>query len=110
MLLEKSVGASKKILEFSTDKVAGVFRFATNQVVGIEEKIVKTDTGKKLKENGTIDSAQNYLRVGFEALSNVYDGFMKGYDEATNGLSKGANHVISAKYGKEAGDAALKVA
>lgn len=50
------------------------------------------------------------MRVGFEAISNVYDGFMKGYDEATNGLSKGTGQVISAKYGKDAGDAALKLA
>lgn len=90
-LVEKSVGASQKLLEFSTDKFAGVFRLATNQVVQLESKIVKTETGKKLKENGTIDSANGFLRAGFEALLNVYDGFLKGYYEATNGLSKGAN-------------------
>lgn len=50
------------------------------------------------------------LRVGFEAISNVYDGFMKGYDSATHGLSNGTGQVISAKYGKDAGDAALKLA
>jgi hypothetical protein len=35
---------------------------------------------------------------------------LKGYDEASQGLSKGANHIISAKYGKDAGDVALKLA
>lgn len=65
VLIQKSVGASKKLLEFSTEKVAGVFRLATNQAVGLESKITKTEAGKKLKDNGTIDSANNFLRVGF---------------------------------------------
>lgn len=50
------------------------------------------------------------MRVGLQAITNVYDGFIQGYDEAAKGLSNGANQVISAKYGKDAGDAALKLA
>lgn len=42
-----------------------MFRLATNQAIGLESKLTKTETGKKLKENGTIDSANNYMRVGF---------------------------------------------
>lgn len=110
ILIEKSVGASKKLLEYSTEKFAGVFRVATKQAVSLQSTITKTDAGKKLQENGTIDSANNFLRIGFEAITNIYDGFAKGYDEASNGLSKGAREVINAKYGPEAGDAALKLA
>ncbi len=34
---------------------------------------------------------------------------MNGYEQAANGLSNGANQVISAKYGNDAGEAALKL-
>lgn len=57
-----------------------------------------------------MDSAKGNLRVGLEVITNIYDGYAQGYDEAGKGLSKGANHIISKKYGQDAGDAALKIA
>lgn len=50
------------------------------------------------------------MRIGFEAIANVYEGMTEGYEEAANGLSKGTNQVITAKYGSQAGEAALKMA
>ena len=49
VLIDKSVGASKKLLEFSTQKIAGIFRLATNQAANLQQLIIKTETGQKLK-------------------------------------------------------------
>jgi hypothetical protein len=50
ILIDKSVSASKKVLEFSTEKVAGIFRLATSQAIHLQEYIITTtETGKKLK-------------------------------------------------------------
>lgn len=41
-MIEKSVTASKNLLEFSTEKIANIFRFATGDARIIESKIATT--------------------------------------------------------------------
>lgn len=111
VMIEKSVSTSKKLLEFSTEKIANIFRLATGDARNIESRISTTNgTSQQVQRKDSANSQKGSLRIGLEAITNIYDGYVKGYDEAANGLSKGANHIISAKYGREAGDAALRIA
>lgn len=46
-LIKKSVGASEKLLQITTDQVAALFRVAKNEVVKIVNKLEESEKGKE---------------------------------------------------------------
>jgi len=87
----------------TVDKLADIFRVGKTEAGQILKQYETTSHGQQNIKTGSYNNYKNNLSTGVHLIGNIVDGLVEGITSLGAGISKGSNKVITAKYGKEAG-------